>query len=201
MMDYPNTERHTFTYNRRYVSKVDHFPHPPANAREITCSHDEELIARWVDHRAAEGETSAEIFLDCVTLLAFRDPVVADDGNTYERSALLMAWWSQDKNMVKVRSPLTNLKVDNPMTYDNRFVLKAMREWVNRDLKLEPFANPTNEIVHRLGLDKDACYARTNSVVAQSSSSTTNHVMRHDSEIILTQAVNDAIDDAMEAVD
>lgn len=53
------------------------------------------------------------------------DPVVAADGNTYERSEIT-AWFQ-----VKRTSPLTNLPVENTRLTPNRVILSAIKEWLD----------------------------------------------------------------------
>lgn len=68
-----------------------------------------------------EEEGLPEAFLCPITQIRLRDPVVAADGYTYERSAI-EAWLS-----TKDTSPLTNLPLDDKVLYPNLTLMTAMK--------------------------------------------------------------------------
>lgn len=67
------------------------------------------------------------------------DPVVAADGNTYERTEI--ARWFQRKRT----SPLTNVPVTNVLLTPNLIIRSAIKEWQegNRRSATRGFTGPT----------------------------------------------------------
>lgn len=61
-----------------------------------------------------------------ITQMLFVDPVVAADGNTYEREAI--EFWLKDHE----KSPLTNIKLKNKELTKNTVLKKLMNDFVER---------------------------------------------------------------------
>lgn len=59
------------------------------------------------------------------------DPVVAQDGHSYERQAI--EDWFERCGGVNVRSPMTNLPVELPMLWENRNLKSQICAWQDRE--------------------------------------------------------------------
>ena len=68
-----------------------------------------------------EDDGLPEAFLCPITQIRLRDPVVAADGYTYERSAIEAWLFNKDT------SPLTNLPLDDKVLYPNLTLITAMK--------------------------------------------------------------------------
>ncbi len=62
-------------------------------------------------------------FICTLTLEAFDDPVVSNDGHTYSRS-VIEHWFSLQQT-----SPMTNERSDNTQVLPNHTLRKAIEEW------------------------------------------------------------------------
>lgn len=71
-------------------------------------------------------------FICPITHEIMTDPVVASDGNSYQRSALVE--WIETRRKT---SPVTNVDLE-PFTFvENRNLLKSIEEWENRKLHIK----------------------------------------------------------------
>ena len=127
----------------------------------VVCTHERALVARFVDHMAeAPGPRAAlaKTYHDSISQEAWRDPVTAADGQTYERSYIETHLLKQVREGQARTSPLTNRPLASVTLYDNSQIVAAMRALVESELGLadEPMLK---EIVRRLELDPEASYA------------------------------------------
>ncbi len=100
-------------------------PLPPAAAAASgpTAMSAEQLTELYgnLDFSDDEEEGLPEAFMCPITQVRLRDPVVAADGYTYERSAI--EGWLQTKDS----SPMTNEKLEDKVLYPNLSLMEAMR--------------------------------------------------------------------------
>ena len=127
----------------------------------VVCTHERALVARFVDHMAeAPGSRAAlaKTYHDSISQEAWRDPVTAADGQTYERSYIETHLLKQGSEGQARTSPMTNRPLASVTLYDNSQIVAAMRALVESELGLadEPMLK---EIVRRLELDPEASYA------------------------------------------
>jgi NACalpha-BTF3-like transcription factor len=128
----------------------------------IVCSHERELVAQYVNFVAETDSPLAELaktYLCPITQEAYRDPVCASDGHTYERAHFETHTLKQVREGLLRTSPLTNKPLAWGTLYDNHQIVAAMRALVESELGLadEPMLD---EIERRLGLDPVLSYQR-----------------------------------------
>ncbi len=95
--------------------------HPPVTPeREALCAE--------IDAIDSAGKSDVPPEFKCpITLVAMRDPVVACDGHTYERSALMEAFRKEHSV-----SPMTRQPISNSFVYPNYALVSLMSRWVQR---------------------------------------------------------------------
>ena len=103
----------------------------PCSTRK--CSHDHEMVCAYLDRLImGEGKQGELVPVDLVcqiTHQTMRDPVVADDGNTYERSAI-ERWLVRNST-----SPVSREPISDCLTF-NRTVYNLTERWA-RDLAIK----------------------------------------------------------------
>ena len=103
----------------------------PSSARK--CSYDHEMVCSYLDRLVLREEKQGGLVpvdLMCqITHQAMREPVIADDGNTYERSAIEQ--WLMRSSV----SPVSRQPISDCLTF-NRTVYNLTERWA-RDLAIK----------------------------------------------------------------
>jgi hypothetical protein len=103
----------------------------PSSTRK--CSYDHEMVCAYLDRLVTREDKQGELVpvdLMChITHQVMRDPVIADDGNTYERSAIEQ--WMMRSSI----SPVSREPISDCLTF-NRTVYNLTERWA-RELAIK----------------------------------------------------------------
>lgn len=171
----------TFAQMSRVIRDMMKPPPPPDDL--IVCTHEQELCARYIDHlldaaavQPKNGIFEKELLKSCtcsVSLQAFRDPVQADDGHTYERAHIQRHFDVQTRSSVSergsgavdLRSPMTNNPISNTNLRTNHALKAALYQicmlHLPRTQQETHETNSAQRLAMELGLDPSDDLSRT----------------------------------------
>ena len=94
-------------------------------------------------------EDIPELFLCPITSCIMKEPVIASDGNTYEKSAVLL--WIQDlkKNKEDIISPFDRTPITENLI-ENRLVKNIILEWIKKNDSLRKENKILKEEIQKL---------------------------------------------------
>src|SRR5271170_7263758 len=74
------------------------------------------------------SSTALDLFKCHITLEPFKEPVICDDGCTYEKTAILNHYNQRISKRLPITSPLTNNVLKNIILIDNNIICNLMDE-------------------------------------------------------------------------